>query len=84
MILRPIADFVSQDNPEAARLLERRIRTAVSRLSEQPAIGRRGRVDGTRELVVPGTPYIVAYKALPAEVVILAVMHGARQWPKDL
>lgn len=33
------------------------------------------------ELVVTGTPYIVVYR-LREKVEILAVVHGARDWPK--
>lgn len=46
-----------------------------------PALGRPGRVAGTRELVLPKTPYVVAYRIMEA-VEILAVMHGAREWPE--
>ena len=35
----------------------------------------------TRELVVTGTPYVVAYRVTPAGVQILRVVHGARDWP---
>jgi len=42
-----------------------------------------GRVAGTRELVVVGTPYIVVYRIEPAAVVILRVLHGAQRWPSD-
>jgi toxin ParE1/3/4 len=45
-------------------------------------IGRQGRVGGTRELVVQGTPYIVVYR-VHDDVEILAVVHGARKWPES-
>jgi len=31
-------------------------------LIETPEIGRPGRIEGTRELVIPRTPYIAAYR----------------------
>lgn len=51
------------------------------------ATGRRGRVTGTYEKVVTGRPYIIAYaiEAMQAggeRVVILHVIHAARDWPK--
>src|SRR5437764_1785820 len=47
------------DKPAAAPRVIERIRTAVERLQEFPFLGRPGRVEGTRELVIAGTPYIV-------------------------
>ena len=43
-------------------------------------MGRPGRVADTRELVLPGTSYVIAYRLREA-VEILSVMHGAREWP---
>ena len=40
-------------------------------LPDNPSIGRAGRVPGTRELVIPGTPYIVPYRVLRTTIRIL-------------
>ena len=45
--------------------------------------GREGRVARTRELVIRGTPFVVAYRVERNEVSILAVMHAARKWPDE-
>ena len=82
--LNAIEEFIELDNPKAARQIERQIKNAVSLLDRQPNIGRPGRVSDTRELVVPGTSFIVAYTIAASEVVILAVIHGARKWPGAL
>jgi plasmid stabilization system protein ParE len=47
-----------------------------------PAMGHDGRVIGTRELVVAGTPYIAVYRKGRTSVRVLRVLHGAQQWPK--
>ena len=39
--------------------------------------GRTGRVSGTRELVIPNTSFIAAYAIVQADIVVLAVYHGA-------
>ena len=52
-------------------------------LGRHPMAGREGRVAGTRELVVRGTPFIVAYQVVRNEVRILALMHAARKWPDE-
>lgn len=51
-------------------------------LVKNPNVGRLGRVSGTRELVVSRTPYIVVYR-VGARVEILAIIHGARDWPES-
>lgn len=76
-----IVTYIAQDNPDAAERIERRIYQATARLTEQPGMGRPGRVDGTRELVIGGTRYIVPYRVRGQVVEIIAIMHGAQQWP---
>jgi toxin ParE1/3/4 len=62
----------------------RRIRGAVEQLAAMPGIGRPGRVPGTRELVVTGTPYIVPYRVRDDAVQIITVLHAAQKWPDRL
>jgi addiction module RelE/StbE family toxin len=73
--------YIAEDNPRAASRVHRAILTSVGRLANHPHLGRPGRVDGTRELVIPRTPYIVAYAVLDEQVMILSVVHHARKWP---
>ena len=82
--LNAIEQFIELDNPAAARAMEKRIVTAVGRLATYPQLGRAGRIDGTRELVVAGTPYLVPYTVADETIVVLAVLHGARAWPEQL
>jgi toxin ParE1/3/4 len=58
-----------------------RIFSAVERLERHSEAGRRGRIAGTRELVILGTPFLVAYRLRRKRVEILALLHGARKWP---
>lgn len=81
--LSDIAEYISQDNPEAAQNIVRRLWTAVKSLAEQPEMGRPGRVYGTRELVVSNTPFVVPYRVVGSDIEILRVLHGARDWPKS-
>jgi len=46
-----------------------------------PYRGRYGRLDNTRELVIPRLPYIIVYQVLEERLVILNVLHGAWRWP---
>ena len=76
------ADYIARDNPQAAARMVARIAASVDRLANHPASGRSGRVPGTRELVVSGTPYVVPYRVRGETVEILRVFHGARKWPE--
>ncbi len=75
------AEYISRDDPRAAARVVERIAAGVNRLANHPASGRIGRVPGTRELVVSGTPYIVPYRVVGDTVEILRVFHAARKWP---
>lgn len=79
--LNEIAEYIAKDNPLAASQTVERIVTAVENLSSQPSMGRSGRVAGTRELVVSGTPFIVPYRVKDRTVQILRVFHASRRWP---
>ncbi|MFI5094106.1 MAG: type II toxin-antitoxin system RelE/ParE family toxin [Candidatus Acidiferrum sp.] len=75
------ADYIAEDNPAAADRVVQRIFRAVALLSKNPSMGRAGRVPGTRELVVPNTPYIIPYRVHAGAIEILRVFHAARKWP---
>jgi toxin ParE1/3/4 len=76
------AEYIARDDPQAAALVVERITASVGRLATHPASGRPGRVPNTRELVVSGTPYLVAYRVRGETVEILRVFNGARKWPE--
>jgi addiction module RelE/StbE family toxin len=75
-------EFISADKPAAARATIDRIESAVRALESHPHIGKKGRVEGTRELVISGTPFVVAYRIAKRRVEILGLIHGARRWPE--
>ena len=81
--LAGIADYIAEDNPAAARHIVTRVEDAVSRLAGQPLMGRAGRVPGTRELVVVGTPLIVPYRVRAGRLEVLTVFHSSRRWPVE-
>jgi toxin ParE1/3/4 len=75
------AEYIAEDNPAAAGRVVQKILRAVDLLQQNPAMGRAGRVAGTRELVVAETPYIIPYRVRGDAVEILRVFHAARKWP---
>ncbi|HEC90633.1 MAG TPA: type II toxin-antitoxin system RelE/ParE family toxin [Alphaproteobacteria bacterium] len=82
--LRDLSDIhahIAEHNPAAALKVARIIRAQAEVLTAHSMIGHLGRVNGTRELVVTGYPYVVAYRIGKKTVDLLAVRHTARLWP---
>ncbi|NEQ26793.1 MAG: type II toxin-antitoxin system RelE/ParE family toxin [Microcoleus sp. SIO2G3] len=73
--------FVAAEDVDAAVQLVLRIQAAVEQLERFPQLGRVGRVEGTRELVIANTPFIVVYRVKGRTVEILRVLHSSRQYP---
>ena len=82
--LEDIRERITEDNPPAANRMVLRIRAAVERLATSPGLGRPGRIAGTRELVIPGAPYIVPYRVKGDIVQVITVLHSAQRWPDRL
>lgn len=74
-------EYLTRHNGDAADDVVERILAAIEALERHPQMGRRGRVPRTRELVITGTPFVVAYRVRRDRIEILAVLHGARRWP---
>jgi addiction module RelE/StbE family toxin len=81
--LEAIGDYIARDNPVAAAEVVGRILARAEVLETHPHTGRPGRISGTRELVVSGTPFIVPYRVRDNRVQILSVFHSARKWPEN-
>lgn len=82
--IEEIQDYIATDDPKTAKNISAMILKSVGGLGSFPLLGRTGRVPGTRELVIPGTPFIAAYRIDKDEVVISKVLRGRRSWPKTL
>lgn len=82
--LESIGDFIAADSPKAAAKVMLRLQAVTANLRTHPAIGRTGRIAGTRELVLPDLPYIIAYRVTAANVQILSIVHASQRWPENL
>jgi addiction module RelE/StbE family toxin len=79
-----IFDYIEADSQNAAIMIDDRIEAAVAGLVSLPGMGRPGRIEGTRELVITRTPYIAAYLIEGETIRILRVLHGAQLWPEAM
>lgn len=80
--LDELANYISQENQQAAAQVIDLIIAQVYQLAKQPSLGRPGRVVGTRELVISNTHYLVPYRTKNNKVEILRVFHTSRRPPK--
>jgi toxin ParE1/3/4 len=76
-------EYIAEENRAAAARTAEQIWESTQLLTRHPWAGRDGRVAGTRELVISGTPFLVAYRIEKNEVNILAVLHTVREWPEE-
>jgi plasmid stabilization system protein ParE len=80
--LEAIRRYVEVDDVRAATRVVLSVIEAAAHLAATPAIGRTGRVIGTRELVLIDLPYLVPYRVKAGVVEVLRMLHSARRWPK--
>ena len=80
-----ILRYIAADSPSAAERVADAIEQAGDRLGEF-ATGRPGRLAGVYEKPVPRLPWIIAYalagRADRERVIVLRVIHAARDWPE--
>jgi toxin ParE1/3/4 len=82
--LQEVVDYLQDESAARAVTIRRRILATVGLIGQMPDSGRTGRIDGTREAVVPRSPYIVVYQVSTETVEVLGVWHAAREWPEAL
>ena len=74
-------EYIAKDNVRAAIEQGDRIAHQVVQLIEHPEIGRQGRIEGTRELVISRTPFILVYRINLDRIELIRLLHGAQQLP---
>lgn len=80
--LDDIETYIFKDNPSAATeviltILEK-IETIIV---NNPGIGRKGRLLGTREFVFNDLPYVIPYRVKDGVLEILRIIHTSRKFP---
>ena len=80
--LDALIDYITEENPKTAIRIFNAIRQSVDQLKSYPSLGREGRVERTRELVIPNLPFIVVY-TIKKDIQVLAVLHTSRKWPDE-
>ena len=83
--LNSLFEYIAVEDQKAAQaIVARIIEVAEVILTHHPETGRKGRVLGTKELIISRTPYVLAYTIKNNTISIVAVWHTSRQWTKVL
>lgn len=72
--------YINRFNEKAAQDLYSRFEDVAQLLGQQPYVGRKGRVEGTREFVAHPN-YILVYVVLSDRIRIEGVLHSRREYP---
>jgi addiction module RelE/StbE family toxin len=76
-----LIEYIRRDNPQAAQRVAKAIYESANSLRDFPYKGRAGRVEGTRELLLPSLPFLLVYRITKDAVEIANVIHGAQKYP---
>lgn len=81
--LKEIRNYIKKDKPSASKSISKKIINSTNDLKKNPSIGRPGRISGTRELIIPNTPFLIPYRVKNNVIEVLRVFHGKRKWPES-
>ena len=73
--LLAIVEYIAAESLPAAFDVHDSIERQVLALANHPELGRRGRVGGTRELIISGFEYVVEYRLTGDCIDVLRVLH---------
>ena len=77
--IESLHQYIAQDRPDAAAATLETICSGIEALERHLEMGRKGRANGTQEVIIP--PYVVVYRVHEAVIELLAIIHSARRWP---
>jgi len=75
-----IMNRIGQDNPEAAADLDDVFESKGDIARQRPTLYKKGKVDGTREIVAASN-YVIVYTIKDEYVEVLRIIHARQQWP---
>jgi len=81
--IESICDYIAQNNPDAADRLDEQIHRAIQLIATFPGLGHtRPDVRDNRYLFRAVGNYVIAYRLEKNELVVVRVLHGARDFRK--
>lgn len=81
--LQDEAAYLALENPQAALAFVQQVRASVEQLALFPAMGREGRLPGTREWPMPDLPYLIPYRVRNNRLQVLRIFHTRQLQPRQ-
>ena len=81
--IEEIQNYIAAENPAAAGKVALQLFKALDLIEAKPLIGRPTQHGGRREWSVPSLPYIIPYRVVGKDVIVLRVFHTSRLRPKN-
>ena len=75
--------YIANNDPAAAQTVAQKIWKDTQLLKRHPGLGGPGRIETTRELVIPKLPFIIPYTEKNGIISILRILHASRRWPES-
>ncbi|QRK84643.1 type II toxin-antitoxin system RelE/ParE family toxin [Pseudomonas granadensis] len=75
-----IMNRIGQDNPEVAADLDDVFESKGDIARQRPTLYKKGKVEGTREIVAASN-YVIVYTIKDEYVEVLRIIHARQQWP---
>ena len=76
--MQSISDYLKEHQPEYRQPTMCKLYERIRALKDAPNVGRPGRVEGTREILFPPTPYVAVYRVIGQNIEIWRIYHAAR------
>lgn len=73
--LGSVLEYIAADDAESAQRVAQAFRSPSERVDQFPQMGRNGAEMSTRELVVPGLPYVLVYRERGPTIQISRLLH---------
>ncbi|MEZ5647664.1 MAG: type II toxin-antitoxin system RelE/ParE family toxin [Alphaproteobacteria bacterium] len=73
--LTAISVCISREDPQAASQVIKALISTIGKLENAPTAGKVGRIPGTRELVLGGGAYTIAFRVKDTRIEILRLIH---------
>lgn len=82
--LQEIKEYIRRDNPRSAEKVATKIIKTISLIKQHPHLGKPSLIDGFREIKVADLPFVIPYKVVDNQIIIVRVFHEKIDFKNDI